>query len=350
MLTWLELMLRACCAALLILLVASCGGDDDPVDAAVDADMPDGSPGDGGGGDAAADADVPDADGGRPGPPELNIPACEPSGAGDVYTYVIDVMDLAQVNPADPTIVAGFDIDDRISDTSDPEGCFKADFRSGPPDDREGVDAQLNFGIFELGLVDDVTDSYADSIAAGLILVLLEVSDVDDLVNDDCVHVGLLRAQLQPTETEPALDRSGRFRPRQTFDVLSEYVDADGAPVQRFADGRIEGGRLVTRATTPIDILAPVTRTGEPGVAAAHFAELTADITRDELAVGYLGGGLVVEDLIERNAEFIEDPEVIRLTLNAYTDLWPTGGACAGLSTTLAFAAVSAQRGEVVAP
>lgn len=81
-------------------------------------------------------------------PPPMVAPECRPPPAepcepwvGAAERYRLIDFDFGTVDPRDPDIAPGFDIDCRVSDDTDSTACFQLDYTS--PDGHRGVDNQL---------------------------------------------------------------------------------------------------------------------------------------------------------------------------------------------------------------
>ncbi len=277
-----------------------------------------------------------------------SVPSCEPSGAGATYVFVLDGMRLAR--PTAEGTLFGFDLDDRVSDVSDADTCFRQDLTSPPPESVPGIDSQINVAIVEAGLDDNFADSFTSNITAGQLIPLLVLEDVDDLVDDDCVQVSLVFGALPTGVAAPALSADGRYEPGQTFDVLSDWLLADRmTPRVRFLDGTLNGGTLTASAldaavaisVPPEDVIAPLTIYG---------ARLRVEVGVDGVSNGALGGALEIAQLVADLDGYVAEIWTTTLASIAYeqADLISVMGVCACITATVELDGTTAELGATV--
>lgn len=145
-------------------------------------------------------------------------------------------------------IAYGLDLDGIDGNGPASQSCPHQDFVS--PDGESGVDNQLyrllgcSSGWRSFGFVSQVSDD--DRKSSGLGLVLIEITNVDDRLNDDDVDVHIYRG-VDPHR----LDSAGQVLPYSTY-----RIDADNnqARYNSHAKGRIVDGVLVTE---PADVYIP---------------------------------------------------------------------------------------------
>jgi len=136
---------------------------------------------------------------------------------GDTYVFVTDVLDMAAPDPAgDPAVTSGFNLDDRVSDTTDSLGCRKADRTAPPPDSFEGVDNELGPLLVSSESSFGFIANLHTVVRTGELLLLLRLRGVDDLVNDDRVELDLLFGQLPPGTLAPVRTAADRFEAGQS--------------------------------------------------------------------------------------------------------------------------------------
>jgi hypothetical protein len=263
---------------------------------------------------------------------------------GETYLFVASVIDIGQADPTgDPNIVPGFNLDGITSDDTDPMGCFKTDFNSGPPDNIEGVDNQLGPILAALEGSFDVSGSIADAIADGSIALMMKVSNVDELANDSCVTVEILLGEV-PGGGAPMLGGDGLLVPGQTFDIDSRSVGMatfEGAIV----NGRVQGGPVAIPLAVPLDETTTLTL----NIANAEVRFNIGDGT--SVNTGVIGGGLDIEETLTAITMAVMDvPEMLaRTLLENQADLAPDStGQCRSVSMGLIFDGVSAVEGNTI--
>jgi hypothetical protein len=335
----------------LLLLACSDSVEPTPVDSGTDSGSRDGgrrdaafrpdtgTPADSGT-DSGMDAGTFDAgvDGGFP----------DPCTEGDCTTYffVTTLLDIAQAAPSTPTIVSGFNLDGRVSDTTDAMGCFKEDYMSPPPDSETGVDNQLGPIVAGLGSGFDISGSIASAIAAGDLLILFEVEGVDDPMNDPEIGLSMYYGLLPAGVSMPMTGPDGRLTPGQTFDIDPRSYDAAGRR-RIYVPGSIVGGRL---RAGPVRIALDLGLVGGGIALDLRETYMRANLAGDgsTFSTGVLGASLDVDDTAEMLAVAIGfDVTIVRSVLASQSDLDPSpdGRMCASLSAGMVFEAVAAIKG-----
>jgi hypothetical protein len=236
----------------------------------------------------------------------------------------------------------GFDLDGRVSDTDDPEGCFQADLVT--PEGQEGIDNAFA-GLLPILATTEarvVETLIQDSVNRGDILIALELEDVDSFQDDGCVNVNLVQA-LGPV----LLGTDGSVLPGQTF-------ERDPAvPVTRIEGATIEGGVLRVRG---LDFRLVVSVIGTEVDLTLEDSSFDILLREDGTAEGIMGGGLRVgrlEPFIDTIATDLRD--LAKTLIRQAADLDPEVGedgqtACARLSATMQFTGIPAYFFEDPAP
>jgi hypothetical protein len=226
-----------------------------------------------------------------------------------------------------------------VTEAGGPTGCGQMDWRFDVNQDgalEDGIDNQLGTSLE--GVIVDFVDLQQE-VDEGDILLLVEVSGLNDPNDDACVEVALLAGALPEGAT---LDRDddGHLAPDQSF-VLDR-----GNPVVA-AQGVLEGGRLLLG---PVDLTLAVSVDGNP----THFpidpGWITFTLSEASLDVGILGGGSELDGLIDAVDTALDDvgPDVVENLLGPITDLNPdaNGENCTAISLAVAFEAVTAMAAE----
>jgi hypothetical protein len=253
---------------------------------------------------------------------------------GATHEYVMHVLNVGQADPAgSPDIVPGFNLDTRVSDDTDPEGCFHPDFTSPPPDNDTGVDNQMGPILASLGSSVDVEGSIAMSIADGSLILLVRVSGVNDEASDESITVELWQGATA-TGGPPMLDATGRLAAGQSF-VATTMVGS--------WPGFISFGRARV-ATSDVPFVLPL----DMGTLSILLrgGELRFDVAASGLSRGVVGGALDVDETVSAIVAVAPDsiPESLaRSILEGQADLMPdVSGACQEVSMALTFDTVPA--------
>lgn len=226
----------------------------------------------------------------------------------------------------------GFDLDGEESSAGGASGCGVGDLVD--PDGRGGVDnafARL-MPALELTEAQAVEGIIQETINAGQLLLFVEIEDVHDRHDDGCVHLTLQQGTGAPVVGGHGLVVSG-----QTFER-----DPDGF-ASRVEDIPIVGGSV---EAGPLSLELPVTVFAVDLVFALNDVRIRVDLRDDGTFWGYLGGGLVIEDILEVARRENVDPSLagtLEGLLGLAADLDPQpDGSCAQISVTLEFEGVSA--------
>lgn len=231
-------------------------------------------------------------------------------------------------------VAPGFNLDGRISTAADQETCGNGDFTS--PDGVPGVDNQLAvltplFDLVGLGAIEDLVQR---SIEEGGLLIMYELSDVEDFGNDDSVTL-----QLKIGKGTPLLGTDGLLLSGQTFRESPDYPPVD-MPNAKIVDGVLTAG--------PFDVGLPIQVFGVDYALDIKGTNFRAELTYDGgLAQGMLGGAVpmanlwALADIASMEAGGII--EAVTLILDGIADLAPDDkGVCTAMSGTFQFSAVSA--------
>ncbi len=183
----------------------------------------------------------------------------------------------------------GIDLDGRVSDAGDGDGCFKEDFVS--PDGRPGIDNQLGtlLPLVEELVGSENIDALLDgAIANGQLLIMIALSNVDDPQNDDCVDV-----RVGAGLGTPFLDADGAYEPYQTFGFDEERAETSTLVAGRIAGGVLEAGP--GRVNLPVQILDASFNLD------MRFSRVRLEVQHDALGGGvalrgFIGGGILVDD------------------------------------------------------
>lgn len=266
------------------------------------------------------------------------------SGPGETALFVVNKLRTPTAVGGE---VIGFNVDGLVSDAADADGCNKMDYTSPAPDSETGVDNQLGplLTSFETQL--GLNAAAATAFENGTLLLLIEVTDIDDYENDAYVGVNVLFGRLPPGIYAPELDSGGFIAGGQTFDIDATSYESDMmTPHVRFM-GSIVDGRLHTD-TTGFTLALPYN--SYVIMLAIKLAELRFNIAPEGLETGIIGGALDVEDLITAVSGVIDSTYIslLRLLLGNAADLKVLSGACDNISVGMTFTATTAVLGDVV--
>ena len=203
------------------------------------------------------------------------------------------------------------------------------------PEGRPGIDNQLAL------LVPDIEKTFGDApdgliqgaINNGELVILMQMEGVDDLADDGCVNLSVVVGQKRA----PSLGTDGVIEAYQTF-----HPDPD-AMVNEVKAGRIEDGVMTAG---PFDVAIPLAIFDVSFTMHFHQAWVRAAIDEEGKMKGYLGGGIVPEEIVDgvgQGAGLQDVIPALGVVMRAASDLeQDEDGKCRQLSATLSFEAVPA--------
>lgn len=221
--------------------------------------------------------------------------------------------------------LVGLNLDDRVDDVASPDACFSVD--GVAPDGVPGIDNE--FAVLG-GLIVSLLGANPDAIVQssindGRLLIIAELSDVQDFTNDPEVTV-----QIHIGTGPVDVGTDGLPEPSQSFD-LSERADT-----VLVTEAAIEDGRLTA---TGFDIDIDVSVLQARFVVRLRDATLQLDLRDggEEDAEGVLGGTLdrtELRDIIANDDVLQEALPAVDIALAGLPDISQSAdGVCDGIST-----------------
>jgi hypothetical protein len=277
-------------------------------------------------------------------PPEApETTGCEDNDAGETHYFIVHELDFGEFD-ATTGQTPGFNIDGCNTVAGGPTGCGHMDGRYDIDQDGtvEGLEEGIDNQIAQVAGIIGGELNIQNEINSGSILILAKVEGLNDPVNDGCVDVSLLLANVPEGET---LELEGdRIVPGQTFEIDPASFNASGDPLV-FGRGVLENGRLLIGPVTlalsiPVDEETDVTLT-------ILNAQVAFNLGDGTLEVGVIGGGLNIDALVEAIAPLLGSdfsPELVLQILGPLADLDPdaNNANCEAISLGLTFGAVDA--------
>lgn len=261
---------------------------------------------------------APNSNGGLSADSGAAAPSCDSATHSEVYV----VRQLGFARTSDSGVAWGFDLDGHVSAAGDPDGCGKAD-RTDPLGN-PGIDNAFS------GLVPVLEQTEAaaaegllqDSINAGELLLLLEVTGIDDATNDDCVTV-----RLGQGEGVPLIGTDGTLLDGQTF-APTPGIEPTVATAAWIEDGVLHArglGLVLELQILDAELAVPITDAGfrlelDPGA---------------PVLTGQFGGGLPVDEFLEvaaNNGIAQSLRDLLNTALPVAADLKMDDGTCGLLS------------------
>lgn len=274
------------------------------------------------------DTDTTGDDPGDDPPMPLNCGGADPQCLFVGSTLAIGVEDASGNVP-------GFDIDDRVSDSTDEQGCFQEDWTS--PSGTPGIDNQLATlaPTLEAALGEDLQETIDGAIADGSIIILMDVKGLESTNDDITMDLSL----GSTADGEPPMLNGTALAAGQTFTVDMTYVND--------APGTVSGGVMTVSVDTlplgiPFDEETTISLTIRNATVRATVTETPT------LSGGLIGGSLNIDELVTTVMAVAPDIDasLIRTTLEGVADLEPDGdGICQNVSVGITFEGVEANAG-----
>ena len=237
---------------------------------------------------------------------------------------------LSIVGTEGGTAAIGFDLDSKVSEAGAEESCGHGDLAS--LEGTAGVDNQFAkvWDIIEPLVGVQVAALLLEAINEGRFLLVIELSEVDDLVNDDDVTLTLLRGKLQPQ-----VGASGFLLPSQTYRIDRDF------PVSQVTGAAIVNGVL---EAGPIEVRIPIEIFDANFVLA--IGEGRVRVTIDPVTrafTGMVGGSVHVQDTMDEllSTGAGAEAEVIKPFLENNADMGKVGDVCERLSAAIGFEATA---------
>jgi hypothetical protein len=305
--------------------LAACQGDGTPADRARDAAESNADAGSDIGADVSPDVDVESDSGGTDTDESFDGSAIPTScDAPDRQTMaMVNVLRFAREGEGGR--VPGIDLDQRVSDNRDAQGCFQADATS--PDGTPGVDAAFSTLLPALEAVggDAIEGLVQSAINMGELLLAIEVTGLDDPLNDDCVQVRISRGA-----GVPSLGTDGLLLAGQTYER-----DAEG-PVSLITGATIRDGVL---EAGPFELALPLQVFDRFILFNVRQARLKVQVTQGGDWVGVMGGAVLISEIEQVARDAGETVSAVLQTIvGQAADLQPNeAGVCQALSVALVF-------------
>lgn len=271
-----------------------------------------------------------DTEGFLPATPQPLGSSKAPTCSGSPRSTIVTRLAFTRVSPEG--FAPGFDLDQRTSDKSDVTSCGKQDFLDG--EGRSGIDNQLAVLIPDVEkIVGNAVDGLIQgAINDGQLMILLDFEGIDDMHNDACLGVTVRLAQGKPT-----LGTDGVIEGFQTFTLKP------GSSESRGDKGTIENGIL---SIGPMNVDIPLKIFDVSFILKVYDAHFRFRVDEDGFLDGYLGGGIIPEELIEgiKDGAGLDDIiPLVRTVLKTSSDLKPNAdGKCTQLSVAVAMKAAPA--------
>jgi hypothetical protein len=206
--------------------------------------------------------------------------------SGEIESAVVTRATFAR--QLDDDTAEGLNLDGYVTEEGDVAGCFKGDFVG--PNGEPGIDNQLAtlLPLIEGFVGTENIDALLEgAIANGQLLIMVSLTGVDDVWQDDCVDV-----RVGAGLGAPFLDTEGSYVPYQTF------AFDDEKPPSELLNGRIVDGVVVAgpgKLVLPVNILDA--RFDLDLRSAGVSLRITDDPIGGGLSLkGVVGGGILVDD------------------------------------------------------
>ena len=220
----------------------------------------------------------------------------------------------------EPGVVAGFNLDGRVSEDDDEVTCGHSDLED--PEGRGGIDNQFAtlFRLLSVIVEDTPQVAIQGAINEGRVLMMVELLGVDSLQNDDDVTLRIFRASGRPL-----VGNQGLIAPYQTF-----YRDYD-FPMSEVSGVQIRNGEL---QAGPVDFEIPM------DVLDANFpmtvlnGQVRMKFSEDGSFSGLIGGSVNIDQVLDEFAIVVSgnEDDLVRPIFKANADMGFIDGECQELS------------------
>ncbi len=254
----------------------------------------------------------------------------ELADSGAVEDMVCDEPEKTQVAVITEMWFARVDgeVTNAVNLDGDAEGCGQPDYTS--PAGESGVDNAFGtlLPVLELTEGAAIEVYIQDLINNGEMLIMMEMEDVDDPYEDECVNFNLLRGLGEPTVGTDKIIESG-----QTFDRNLDL------PQSRAEAQSITDGVLVA---SPLEFSLPFQIFDVELEFNLHGSTLRFEQGVDGHHTGIVAGGLYIHEIVDfvSGRDDIDIGDLITDFVTSKADLWPDeSGACQGISVVFEFKA-----------
>ncbi|MAA79725.1 MAG: hypothetical protein CL916_10735 [Deltaproteobacteria bacterium] len=200
-------------------------------------------------------------------------------GTPNEQVAVITSMDFARRD--DDGAALGFNLDNHETDFGDNEGCGLQDISA--PDGSSGIDNAFSglLPALEATQAVAINGLIEDSLRNGELILLLELSYINDLENDTCMNFGLWRGEGTPMIGTDGSVLDGQSFSRSTLDPgLVETIPLSNSSF-------IAGPFDYTLPVQVLDVFVSFTM---------QEAYLSGNIRSDGSIYGYFGGSVALDD------------------------------------------------------
>ena len=211
---------------------------------------------------------------------EKQIDSAQPTcGVPNEQVAVITSMDFARRD--DNGAALGFNLDNHETDFGDNEGCGLQDISA--PDGTSGVDNAFSglLPALESTQAVAINGLIEDSLRNGELILLLELSNINDLENDTCIDFGLWRG-----EGTPMIGTDGTVLDGQSFS--RSELDPGLVETISLSDSSFVAG--------PFDYTLPVQVLDVFVSFTMQDAYLSGNIRPDGSMHGFFGGSVALDD------------------------------------------------------
>ena len=233
-----------------------------------------------------------------------------------------------------PGVAPGWNLDGKVSGDTDEATCSKGDFIS--PEGVPGIDNQFStlVPIIEKSGIAAFESLLQASVESGGVLLMVEVSGIDNLVDDSEVHVRIRAGQGQPL-----LGTDGKVLTGQTFHLNKRdpYTECGKAAL---VAGTVDVG--------PFDINLPLQIFGKDYTLEMRSGHVRFRIIDAQtIESGLVGGGITLSSVAKIAKTAAEDQgnidDIVEALTGTQGDLAKDAtGTCTQMSAVLSFTGVSA--------
>ena len=261
-----------------------------------------------------------------PSPPHPQTQDFLPEGYFIASQSYANVMRTVQFFQEDPNgHLQGFDLDNQQSTGMEEESCGIQDRIS--PEGEEGIDNQL--GVLWKTLQPIVGEAVEallyNAVNDGRLLMMVELSNVDDLYDDDSVGLAFFRGRANPI-----IGAQGTIVPNQTFQVDQSFPSSFFDQV-RIEEGWIEAG--------PVEFAIPIEIFDANFEFRVRQGRVRFQIKEDGSFSGVMGGRVALREVLDQllNSNAANEARLVQPLFENNADLGYQDGNCTEISVAFGF-------------
>ena len=246
------------------------------------------------------------------------------------YSHANVIRTFEFLEPDEAGHLRGFNLDHHITLGNEEESCGVADRMD--PQGKEGVDNQLGvlWTILEPLVGEAVEALIANAIKNGNLLLMIELSNVQDLRADSTVSLSIFRGS-----NKPVVNAKGLVVADQTFQVDSNFNISvvEGLVIE---EGHVRAG--------PIEFAIPIEIFDVDFPVQVRQGQIDFYIDENGYFSGLLGGEIIIKEVLDTllNSNAEREARLVQPIFESNADLGYENGQCKRMSAAFGFVGTTA--------